>query len=471
MVPTYISSQYYSPASAEAYLADFGSRGYDLSLSQAVITLHGFWRGGFFYTKDVFDLWFIPFIAIAIISIIGILVLFKEENIKSLYLILIFLAGFLLSLGSESPLLWLFKIDFLSLSFVFRDTQKFVGLMALVYSVAGAYGLYFLSKRSKLFMILLLVPVIYNFGFFGFIDQIHSTQYPDSWAKADAIIAEDTTDSSILPLPLHLYNTYMWVNGSQKTIANPAGQFFSKPTSTIVNIETKHIYSDKFSSKDRYFRYIYANRGSINNTAELLLPLNIGYIFLSKSDIDAPHYFYLLNYTDPNIKLVYHGPSFFLFRNELVKGRITSTPDNISTFEDFINASYSSNVTYEKIHPAYFYVSDSEHQYIVFSSLNSFLEFNGKKAISRSVASVFEFTGPGALVNTLFYYVLALFLLSWFVLLALLTTLDRKIMFVLFVLLYLLIGTGIIVPHAVGWLMIFTLFIFLYNGYGYNKVF
>ncbi len=457
LVPSFLSSQGYSPASPQAYLADFGIEGVELSEAEASLTMHGFWRPGFIYTKDVFDLWYLFYFVIAALSITGLYALFKEDTPQAASLAIIFLFGFLLSLGQDSPLLWLFELDFLPLAFIFRDTQKFVGLLALVYSILGAWGVSFLSQRFDgkkiLPLFFVLIPLIYNFGFFGFLDQVHPTQYPQAWAQADSIIASDDSDSRILTAPPHLYRPYWWVNNSQKTLGSPASQFFSKRVTGISNIETKHIYSDVRNPKDRYIRYMYDNRGSINNTAEMLLPLNVQYVMLFKHDELSPHYLYLFNYTDENLELVFDEGWFFLFRNNLWENKVLSTDDEIITFKDFLNASFSSDVIYEKIHPAYYRIIRCEREYFVFPANNGYLEFDGQPPHSRALSAVFEFTGPGALINKLFYYVLALFLFAWYICLAMLTEFDKRLLAVPFPVIYLVTINGLIGPHLIGWLI------------------
>jgi hypothetical protein len=311
----------YTPASAEAYLADFGARGGDIPLPLALVSMHGFWRGGFTYTKDVFDLWYIPFFIIVIMALSGFFLLYEKNNLFAASLLIIFILGFLLALGEQSPLLWIFGAT--PLSFIFRDSQKFVGLIALSYSFLGAYGVHYIaqrftdSKKTLLIVALISIPIIYNYGFFGFLDQIGPTQFPKDWEAADKIISADNSSTKILVLPLHLYATYTWVNSNQKTLGDPAGPFFSMPVITATNVETKHVYSDVNDSREQYLKDVFQSKS--NNTAQMLAPLDIRYALLNKGKRETAHYLDILLYA-PNISLVFEGPTIYLFRNELAIG-------------------------------------------------------------------------------------------------------------------------------------------------------
>jgi hypothetical protein len=316
-----------SPASTGDHLADFSAKGSDnLPIQQAILTMHGFWREGFTYTKDVFDHWIVPFVFIGALSFIGFITLFRKNWVLATSLAIIFILGFLLSLGDQNPLLGLF--EWMPFYFLFRDSQKFVGLIALAYSFLGAYGVNSLAKRFTdqkkmlLLIVLLAIPIVYNFGFFGFLDQIGPTQYPSDWAAADKIITADNSSTKILVLPLHLYSQFKWVNSNQKTLATPASQFFSRPVITGSSLEMRH---DRDDPNDQYIEQIFENK---NNSAQMLSPLNIRYIILNKNTGETASYYEKLQKA-PNISLIFEGSTIYLFKNNLANGSIESQPNQM----------------------------------------------------------------------------------------------------------------------------------------------
>jgi hypothetical protein len=478
IVPTFLLfGDFYSPSSVESYFADFGSKGEELPLPVALLTMHGFWREGFTYTKDVFDFWYVFYIIIAALGAVGLLSLWKKNKIYACSLLAIFILAFLLSMDISGPLSIVFTSleGMVPIHFIFRDSQKFAGLLCLVYSVSGTYGVNYLSqktrgiKKTAVILLLVAVPVAYNFGFFGFLEQVGTTAYPEDWVEADEIIAADNISGHVLVLPPHLYSTYPWVNSKQKTLANPAAKFFSKPVITARNVETAHVYSDINDARGQYLKYMYWNRQYINNTAEMLLPLNARYIVLLKNDEEFIHYSWLFDRKGgvEHIELVMEGPTLYLFRNNLVKGPFMSSQENGSgNFRELINLSgnglYSGNVSYEEITPASYRILDSPYEYVVFArDYNRFLEFDGTPASPwHGLANGFVYYGEGRMENRLFCYNLALFLLSWFIALALIAEISRKQGFILiglFAIAYLLTSAGLLGPAALGGLLIISL--------------
>ena len=420
----------YSPASASAYHEDFGVIGAPgLSSEAAVLTLHGFWREGFTYTKDVFAFWYIPFFIIAGLALCGMYILWKDDWQFAAALAAVFACAFLLSMGFFA---WMPLAD--KISFAFRDSQKFVGLLALVYSIAGAYGVHALSGIRKgapagaiLALVLLAVPVAYNYGFFGFLNQVGPTQYPAEWYDIERILASDPAESRMLVLPLHLYYEYQWVNGTQKIVANPAAQFFSKSAITTANIETGHIYSDFQDPAGNYLFYLAENRQFINDTAHALLPLDIRYILLYRHDELSIHYEYLFRRISgmPDIELVYKGKDYYLFRNNLATGPVLACKRNSGTgFAAIVNDSSSClAIPYERITPASYGIAAADvpadtptpYTYIVISATpKPYLMFGGSPVGSwHGIASFSSSEPPLRFENPIFPLVLALLFVWW----------------------------------------------------------
>jgi hypothetical protein len=323
----------YSTASSLDYLKDFGSKGIGMPLYQALLTMHGFWREGFEYTKDIFALWHVPFFAILALSLFGLFHLSKKDRALAIFLALTFLISFFLAAGINGPFAPLFFLPFIDtiLSFMFRDTQKFVWLIAFCLSALGAYGAYAISasisnlkssgtlKNSALLIfmaIVLSVPIICNYGFFGFIGQAGTTNYPEDWKEAERIMSSDNSPGSILVLPLHMYMYYPWVNNTAKTIGNPQSQFFSRDVIGSANIETGHVYQDINDPVVKSVSDAFENKSNAS-IAQSLAQLNISYVILVSNIADSPHYLNILNGSGSGLEKALDGPNLVLFRNAL----------------------------------------------------------------------------------------------------------------------------------------------------------
>lgn len=476
IVPTILLfGNVYSPVSPEAYLADFKPLPTDMPLEASILTMHGFWRYGFIYTKDVFQYWYVPFILIVALACAGVIALLRRKAHHALFLLAVLTIGFLLALGDAGPLSFIFTIfgEQLPLYMIFRDSQKFVGMICLAYSMLGSYGADHIMRslprwRPAVLALILLLPVFYNFGFFNFLGQIGTTQYPADWVEAGRIISADPSETRVLVLPPYMYNTYSWSNAAQKTLASPASHLFSKPVIVSQSIIMPHVYSDVKDPYGDYLAYILKKRQHINNTAELLVPLNARYIVLLKDYDDSDAYLWLFKRKGgvDNITLVYEGDSLYLFRNELATGPLLASADaGEGDFQQLANMStkgLSQDVSYAHINPVTYRITGCGAPYLFYAApAGPFVGFDGNPpAPWHAIANTFPFSGPGILGNGVFPISLALFLLAWLLAIALLIQ-PQKTSFILLAAsalpLYILAWEGILGPHAIGVLLAISL--------------
>jgi len=459
----------YKPASADAYLEDFGPTDRSLPVEAAILTMHGFWRGGFSQTKDVFPQWPYVFIILLLLSVAGAFFLYRQKPRLLGAMIAVFFAGFLLALGASGPLLWAFTLlgERVPIYMLFRDSQKFVGLMCLAYSYLGAFGLNGIRRMlprisTPALCIAIAAVLLYDFSIYGFQGQVGISQYPEDWYGADRVIAADPTPSYILVIPPYLYNSYPWVMSVQKTLGTPASQFFSKPVITSSAVITSNVYGDTSDSWGDYVEYLFQRRQFVNDTADILAPLNIRYILLYKPYENSDHYLWLFKRKGGvhDIELVYEGDTLCLFRNNLARGPISGSEDpGLGGYRKIIDSG-GVNLTYPdpafaKSNPSMYFIGPSNSTYIVISiPAGAYMEYNGQPASEwHKIGSVFINTGPGTIVNRMSYLVLALFSLSWALALALLLGSARHILIGLSAFaasIFILASYGILLPVHLG---------------------
>jgi hypothetical protein len=109
-----------------------------------------------------------------------------------------------------------------------RESQKFLSLLALSYSVLSAFGIDYIYKRSKKIAIPLAslslagVLLITSCIYWGANGQLTTTRYPESWRQFDELLKIDTTSKAIvLPWELYVTNTF-----TANLIANPAKVYY-----------------------------------------------------------------------------------------------------------------------------------------------------------------------------------------------------------------------------------------------------
>jgi len=316
--------------------------------------MHGFWRGGYLYAKDIIPAWQLLYVFILFLTVYGFVTHKKDKTAQIIGLMGI--AGLLLAAGASNqytgPLfMWLF--DHLIFFKGYREPQKFLVLVVLAYSYLGGLGVSSLERDWKktgkriyplLIAAALLTPLVYTFPMlFGFWGQLQPTDYPASWYEADKILKADPQEANLLFLPWHQYMDFSWVKNKDKRIANPAQVFFSKPVIQGDNVEAGGIYSTSTNPTSQYIEFLLANKKNYTNLGELLSLVNVKYIAIAK-EVDWKNYNFLYNQSD--LELIYDSPELALFKNKHPTYKFYSTDSKsyISNWSALLQASKHTDV-------------------------------------------------------------------------------------------------------------------------------
>ena len=269
-----------------------------LNYLTSLATLHGFWREkSYLQLWDFFPLWFLPFLLILYLSVLGYLSKAKYRNI----FLFLALFGLILSAGIKAPVFsGIFKLLFekVPLFSGYRDSQKFLIFLILAYLYLGSQGLKALPKKA--YPLLILLPLYGIPMFFGFQGQVGCADYPRDWYYAQKIIGEE----KCIFFPWHRYMDFKWVPNRNKRIENPAYVFF-KNAITSKNPEMEGIPppQDKISVRVREFL--------LSRKLNTLRELKVKYVILGK-EADYKSYLWLANRTE----LVVNGSTLYLLRVE-----------------------------------------------------------------------------------------------------------------------------------------------------------
>jgi len=312
-------------------------------------SMYGFWRVGYVYTKDLLPYWYLFFIVILFLAVHG----FASNYKHSIYVKAFGVAAVLsviLAAGISGPFAGVFEFLFNNVFFFkgFREPQKFAALLVLAYAYLGGLGVAEFErialnparnagaykKIGAWLMISLAIatPFIYSFTMFnGFWGQLKPTDYPKDWYDVNDYLNSDKQDFNILFLPWHNYMDFKWIPNAQKRIANPASVFFDKPVIQGDNMEAGSIYSSSTNPISRYIGFMLANRNKIDNFGELVSPLNIKYVVLTK-EVDYRLYDFLDNQSD--LEPVKDTENLVVFRNKHSISKFYQV-DGISTIKDW----------------------------------------------------------------------------------------------------------------------------------------
>jgi len=175
-------------------------------------------------------------------------------------------------------------------------------------------------------------PFIYSFTIFdGFHGQLKTTDYPKDWYAVNDYLKEDKQDFNILFMPWHLYMDFKWLPTPQKRIGNPAIIFFDKPVIQGENMEAGTVYSSSLNPVTGYIEFLLGKKDKIENFGELVAPLNVKYIILTK-EVDYGQYDFL--YEQRDVELVRDTENLVVFRNMHPVSRFYEA-DGVVTIKDW----------------------------------------------------------------------------------------------------------------------------------------
>ena len=200
-----------------------------------VFALHGFWgdsKGLYQTPQDIYTWWLAPIIALWFVVSLGAYMLWRKRPREAYVFLGLLLVAVVVAAGPYASVTGSLYtiIDYLPFFGGYREPQKFVGLIVLVYGVFGAWGVaailrymrtYWRSSEPLAIGCLLLIPVFSaSLMLWGFKGQVMSASYPKDWYLANSRIPRDTT---VLYLPWHHYMRYDFAG---RIIASPAAKFF-----------------------------------------------------------------------------------------------------------------------------------------------------------------------------------------------------------------------------------------------------
>jgi hypothetical protein len=325
--------------------------------------MYGFWgdqEGRYVVQKDINPYWFKLYLIILAIAVWGAIINYSkkiknriafenknENNQQELYILpmaAIGIISLILAVGiAYKPFIPL--IEFLNNHIPFykgyREPQKWVALVILVYAYLGSLGVNDLIPRFQRFVensklkvypdlfkkfipaLFLIIPLLYSPAMvWGFRGQLYTSNYPQSWYQANEILNQDQDlsskakktdegDSKVLFFPWH---QYLHLSFAGKIIANPAQNFFDKKVIAGDNMEMGNIYTQSSRPESKYIeREILWHKDEIKNLGEKLLPLNIKYVILAQ-EADFFNYDFVNHQND--LELIYEKERIKIYKNK-----------------------------------------------------------------------------------------------------------------------------------------------------------
>ncbi len=308
-----------------------------LGLLPNVVALYGFWGDDdrrYAVPKDHNPLWIPLGIGLLALSVLGVRQGWRHDRPVTVGFVIAGAVALVLAAGvAFKPLAGLSEWLIAEVPFYagFREPQKFVALLVLVYAYFGAWGardfLAWMARLSRqrwqagLTAGVLLLPILYTPTMLaGFAGQLKPADFPADWYALDRhLTAEPDADFRVLWLPWHHYQSFGFAGN--RVIANPAERFFERPVLISGNPEFGTSSAPTPDSDVRYVDERIIQPGpTVTELGTKLSQLKVKYVVLAK-EADWRDYDYL--HRQPDLVIERQSQTLILYKN-LQYGRGTA---------------------------------------------------------------------------------------------------------------------------------------------------
>jgi len=202
----------------------------------------------------------------------------------------------------------------------YREPHKFVGLVALAYALLAGSGVAVVLTWCQRHAIRLMLGLTIGVMILPFIltpslllgggKQLAARQYPDSWFTVNKLLDQDKQQFKVVFLPWH---QYMHFNFAATIMANPAENFFDKPTLVSQDPEFGGSSPNKPDPLRKLIGEDILPQASQRTDLGTQLALrHVKYVILAEES-DSQDYHYLSQQKD--LRLVFGDGTIKLYRN------------------------------------------------------------------------------------------------------------------------------------------------------------
>jgi hypothetical protein len=189
----------------------------DIPAVAKIMAMYGFWRESSYqvsYHILPLILWYVLLSALIALLLTG---YFHKSSKQQHFYFALWGAGILLAVGISHPYTQnVFNFLFNNAPFFngFRDSHKFVALVALAYAFLIPEGVMYVGSKlkNKLIptLVAVLIIIVMASPLINLNNQVHNANYPDSYKETADYIDNKEIKGHIVYLPWELYLTYNW---------------------------------------------------------------------------------------------------------------------------------------------------------------------------------------------------------------------------------------------------------------------
>jgi hypothetical protein len=322
-----VPSLFAPPATAigPADVAVYASRPEGFGILPRLAGMYGFWRAEYDGPAARVPLLYLLILPILGLVVVGLVRLCARGPHRRFALVLACsgLGFLLLAAGSSFPptagvFRWLYDNVFVFR--VYREPQKLLAAVVLVYAVFGGVGLAALGlerARARVAAALAALAMVLLYGYtmlWGFWGQVELSRYPESWARADRVM-QQRGEGRLLAFPWNLYA--FWSFTGARLVANPTPSYFSRD---VLIAREAGFLSVPEQSPDPFTAYVtrfLQNRDELRLAGHLLAPLGVRYVVQIHGFNDAN---YVFLHAQSDLTEIYSSPELTLYENTAWRG-------------------------------------------------------------------------------------------------------------------------------------------------------
>jgi hypothetical protein len=296
-----------------------------------VLSLHGFWEehevwvSRFFLPKDGGFSFAVSLILLFSIISFGIYSGFRDRQlrVRVSFLIFVMFLAMVFSCGIGEGVfrnfnLWMF--EHVSFWKGFRDSEKWSVLLALGYALLAGLGTRFILSyfqrqeyRRIVFYVLIAIPLLYTpMMLFGFIGQLKSVQYPNSWTEVNNVLKQDKNCRALF-LPWQQYYSLHFNN--EILTANLSRNYFDCDIVQGKNMNLGTVVSQGGNGEeyDAIEKEVTNNDANPDSVIEFLKGRGIEYIIFTDDVIGEDPYKYLFLRSKLLLKVINKGGIYLFY--------------------------------------------------------------------------------------------------------------------------------------------------------------
>jgi hypothetical protein len=312
-----------------ADLTSYATRPTGWRVLPTLLALYGFWRDEFARPAAQHPLLYALVVPLVALALVGAVVVARSGRRQlALFLGTSGVLALLLAAGTAFPPTadaFRFVYQHVGWFRIYREPEKFVGVLVLVYALLGAFALERLRRLARApgtvaALLAIALALGYGYGlFWGLGGRVALGEYPPSWTIA-ARVMDRLGPGGVLVFPWRTYAAWSFTGGH--VVGNPAPSFFARK---VVASRGSGLPGSRDEAGDPAAAVVTSalhDRGRVHDLGRRVAPLGVRYVLVLR-EADAASYNFVRRQRD--LRLVYRTRRLTLYLSTASHPRLDSS--------------------------------------------------------------------------------------------------------------------------------------------------